>query len=100
VSEQEYDFDGNAHGPGVRFVSTARQPLLDRKRRVQRPVPDLAIEIESRNDTFISLTKKARRYRKCGTKEVWLLSIEAREAHLYSEPRISFWTKTVNFGRI
>jgi len=87
ASEQEYDFDGNAHGPDVSFVSARRQPLLDRKRRVQRLVPDLAIKIESPNDTFISLTKKAQRYRKCGTKEVWLLAIEAREAHLCSEPR-------------
>jgi hypothetical protein len=33
------------------------------------------------------LTKKPPRYRKCGTKEVWLLSIEARGAHPYSESR-------------
>src|SRR5579863_3420945 len=42
IAEQEYDFDGNAHGPDVTFVSTAKMPLLDRKRRVQRLVPDLA----------------------------------------------------------
>ncbi len=85
VAEQEYDFDGNAHGPDVSFVSASKVPLLDRTRRVQRLVPDLAIEIESPNDTFLSLTKKARRYRSCGTAEVWLLSIESRQAYLYSE---------------
>jgi len=87
VSEQEFDFGGNAHGPDVSFISSAKQPLLDRKRRVQKLVPDLAIEIESPNDTFISLARKAQRYRKCGTEEVWLLSIDAREAHLYSTSR-------------
>ena len=85
ISEQEYDFDGNAHGPDVSFVSTSKVPLLDRNRRVQRLVPDLAIDIESPNDTFVSLNKKAQRYRNCGTKEVWLLSIEGRQAYLYSE---------------
>jgi Uma2 family endonuclease len=87
ISEQEYDFGGNAHGPDVSFVSALKQPLLDRMLRVQRLVPDLAIEIESPNDKFILLTKKAQRYRRCGTKEVWVLSIEARLAHVYSEPR-------------
>ena len=85
IGEQEYDFDGNAHGPDVTFVSLAKVPLLDRKRRVQRLVPDLAIEIESPNDSFQSLTKKAKRYRKCGTREVWLLSLDARQAYYYSD---------------
>jgi len=85
MSEQEYDFRGNAHGPDVSFFGLEKCELYDRKRRVQRFVPDLAIEIESTNDTFRSLTRKAQRYRSCGTKEVWLLSIEGREAHHYSE---------------
>ena len=54
---------------------------------MQRLVPDLAIQIESPNDTFISLTTKAQRYRRCGVREVWLLSIETRLAQLYSESR-------------
>jgi Uma2 family endonuclease len=48
-------------------------------------VPDLAIEIVSENDTFAALTKKARRYRKCGTKEVWIFDIEGREAYVSSD---------------
>lgn len=85
ISEQEFTFDGNAHGPDVSFVFAAKVALLDRKRRVQRFAPDLAIEIVSQNDTFESLTRKARRYRSCGTAEVWVLSIENRQAYLYSE---------------
>jgi Uma2 family endonuclease len=85
IVEQEYDFGGNAHAPDVSFVSTERLPLLDRKRRVQRMVPDMAIEIESPNDTSLSLNQKARRYRNCGTMEVWLLSIDTRQAYYYSE---------------
>lgn len=29
--------------------------------------------------------KKAHRYRDCGTKEVWIFSIDSREAFLFSE---------------
>ncbi len=84
VSEQEYDFHGNAHGPDVSFVSAGKLHLLDGKRRVQQCVPDLAIEIVSQNDKFAALTQKARRYVKCGTKEVWIFDIDGREAYLFS----------------
>ncbi|HTC31908.1 MAG TPA: Uma2 family endonuclease [Bryobacteraceae bacterium] len=85
LSEQEYQFDKNAHGPDVTFVVAAKTALFDGKKRVQRFVPDLAIEIVSQNDTFEDLVGKARRYRKCGTREVWIFSIESREAYVYSE---------------
>ena len=85
ISEQEFDFNGNAHGPDVSFIGTRKLRLLDVKLRVQHCVPDLAIEIVSQNDTFVALTKKARRYRKCGTKEVWIFDIEGREAYVLSE---------------
>jgi Uma2 family endonuclease len=87
ISEQEYNFDGNAHGPDVSFCDESKRPLLDSKRRVQRLVPDLAIEIVSANDTFEKLVKKAQRYRQCGTQEVWIFSIETRQAFLFSEHR-------------
>jgi Uma2 family endonuclease len=85
ISEQEFDFDGNAHGPDVSFFGLKKQKFYNRKRRIQPFVPDLAIEIVSQNDTFAALMKKARRYRKCGTKEVWIFDIEGREVHLFSE---------------
>ena len=85
VSEQEYDFDGNAHGPDVSFFSPEKARLISGNRRVQRFVPDLAIEIVSQNDKFEALLKKAQRYRACGTKEVWIFSIEMREAFVFNE---------------
>lgn len=87
ISEQEFNFDGNAHGPDVTFVGVAKLALLNAKLRVQRFVPDLAIEIVSQNDKFESLMKKAQRYLQCGTKEVWIFSIEMREAYFLSENR-------------
>jgi Uma2 family endonuclease len=85
VGEQEYDFDGNAHGPDVTFFSPEKAKLVNPNLRVQRFVPDLAIEIVSQNDTFEKLIGKAHRYRKCGTREVWIFSIESREVYFYSE---------------
>jgi Uma2 family endonuclease len=85
VAEQEYDFDGNAHGPDVTFFGQAKQALADLSKRVQRFVPDLAIEIVSQNDTFQSLWRKKDRYRRCGTREVWIISMETEEIFVYAE---------------
>ena len=52
ISEQEYDFDGNAHGPDVTFIGAAKIHLFNQRRRVQLFVPDMAIEIVSENDKF------------------------------------------------
>ena len=85
VAEQEYDFDGNAHGPDVSFFGLEKQPLSEPGKRVQGFVPDLAIEIASANDTLSSLSRKKERYRRCGTREVWIVSPEACEVLIYSE---------------
>jgi Uma2 family endonuclease len=87
LEEQEFDFDGNAHGPDVVFIRTSKAQLLDWDRRVQPFVPDLAIEVVSRNDTFEMLMEKAARYRSCGTSEVWVLSPKTRQAFVQSEER-------------
>ena len=66
------------------FFGPAKLALLDRAKRVQRFVPDLAIEVVSPNDTFVSLLRKKERYRRCGTAEVWIVSPETREVLVYS----------------
>ena len=69
------------------MIGAARVHLFDGKRRVQVLVPDFAIEIVSENDKFKSLMEKAVRYRKCGTKEVWALCSDTRQAFVLSEER-------------
>ena len=83
-SEQEYDFDGNAHGPDVSFFGNQKSPLLDEDKRVQRFVPDLAIEIASPSDTHEGLMKKKNRYLRCGTREVWIISPASEDVTIYS----------------
>jgi Uma2 family endonuclease len=85
LAEQEYDFNGNAHGPDVSFFGSTKQALEDPDRRVQRFVPDLAVEIVSANDAFRDLLRKRDRYRKSGTREVWIISPESKEVYTYSE---------------
>jgi len=88
ISEQEFDFGGNVHGPDVSLIGVSKLELIEAGRRVQRFVPNLAIEIVSENDKFKSLMEKAARYRKCGTNEVWILSPDTRQAFVQSdEPR-------------
>jgi len=87
VGEQEYQFGQNAHGPDVTFVLPERARLFNGKLRVQRFVPDLAIEIVSDSDTFAKLVRKVERYRKCGTKEAWIIDIDSRRAFLFSNER-------------
>jgi Uma2 family endonuclease len=79
ISEQEYDFEGNAHGPDVSFFSPAKALLVDLEKRVQRFVPDLAIEIASNSDTYEGLIRKKDRYLHAGVSEVWLISPKIRE---------------------
>jgi Uma2 family endonuclease len=87
VGEQEYQFGQNAHGPDVTFVLPEKAKLFNGKLRVQRFVPDLAIEIVSESDTFAKLLRKVERYRKCGTQEAWILDIDSRRAFLFSIDR-------------
>lgn len=85
VSEQEYEFNGNAHGPDVTFCGPEKAKLFNGRLRVQRFVPDLAVEIVSENDTFKKLVGKLDRYRRCGTEEAWIFDIDSRRAFLFSE---------------
>lgn len=67
------------------FLISSKAELFDGQRRVQRFVPDLVIEIVSQNDKFDALFAKALRYRRCGTKEVLIFSIQTRQLFVYSD---------------
>ena len=87
-AELGYDFLGNAHAPDVSFFGIEKLPLVDRQRRVQRFVPDLAIEIVSESETLVSLMKKKERYLQAGTMEVWLIFSATHEVLVYPANRI------------
>jgi Uma2 family endonuclease len=83
IAEQEY-FLGNAHGPDVSYYGADKLPLVDNHKRVQRFVPDLAVEIVSATDTYENLMCKKDRYHRAGTGEVWLVSTERTEITIYT----------------
>jgi Uma2 family endonuclease len=87
IAEQEFDFLGNAHGPDVSVMGPAKVALIDPDRRVQRFVPDLAIEVASQSDTYEGILAKKGRYLKSGTAEVWLFSLRTRELAIYGAHR-------------
>ena len=88
ISEQEFDFGGNAHGPDISFISQAQCSLINMKVRVQRFVPDLAIEIVSANDTFekLGIAKNAREEKlKARDTKIKQDAENAKMARLYRE---------------
>jgi Uma2 family endonuclease len=85
TDEQEFDFQGNTHAPDVSFFGNDKVPLVERRKRVQRFVPDLAIEIESESDSGAALVRKKNRYLRSGVREVWLISTEGREIRVYTQ---------------
>jgi Uma2 family endonuclease len=84
MTEMEYKFGDNAHGPDISFIESDKLALLDDDRRVQLFVPDVAMEVVSKNDTFTSIVRKAHRYLQYGTREVWVFHIPSREVYFYS----------------
>jgi len=67
VAEQEFEFEEDvAYGPDVSFLGPDKAKRFDGQLRVQRFVPDLAIEIASKNDKFETLHEKALYYRSRG----------------------------------
>jgi Uma2 family endonuclease len=84
IAEQEFDFQGNAHAPDVSFSRPDKLALADDDKRVQRYVPDLAVEIASPSDTYDNLLRKTDRYLHAGVSEVWLISSGVRQITIYT----------------
>ena len=84
-AEQEFQFGENSHGPDVSFFGPEKLPLYDKRLRVQRFVPDLAIEIVSPSDEFEDLRKKLERYRRCGVKEAFMFGLYPPEIYVFSD---------------
>src|SRR5215831_3383287 len=97
ISEQEYDFDGDAYGPDISFFGPEKLKLYDGQLRVQRFVPDLVVEIASRGERFETLMEKIRIYPSCGVKEAFIFSILTRQAFRYSEQPPVILTESQEF---
>jgi Uma2 family endonuclease len=76
----------NAHLTDIGFISAERFPEEGEPATKWGIVPDLAIEVISPNDIWDKVNQKRRDYFVAGVREVWLISLEAREAQLWTSP--------------
>ncbi|MGH9612272.1 MAG: Uma2 family endonuclease [Bryobacteraceae bacterium] len=96
-TEQEFQFGEDAHGPDVSFFGPEKAAMFE-DRRVQRFVPDLAVEIAGVRDTFDSLTGKAVKYRRFGVQDVWVFDIKIRQAFRWSKQGDAILNENDNFA--
>jgi Uma2 family endonuclease len=76
-------------GADAAFVSQARCPVRDSKEGYLETIPDLVVEIRSKDNTMAELKRKADLYLKAGVRVVWLIDPFARNVLIYrgtSEP--------------
>jgi Uma2 family endonuclease len=65
------------------FVSRDRCPVRETKEGYLETVPDLAVEIRSKDDTLTEFKEKAADYLKAGVAVVWVIDPIARNASIY-----------------
>ena len=59
-------------GPEALFVANASLPLRLSREKYLETIPDLVVEVRSKNDTLPELEKKVNDYIKAGVKVVWV----------------------------
>jgi Uma2 family endonuclease len=79
--------------PDIGFVAAERFPEKGEPEGSWQIVPDLAIGMISPKDVWGKVNQKKREYFAAGVREVWLISLEGREAQLWTSP---FTVKIVN----
>ena len=75
--------------PDVSFLSTARTPAEGETFEKWLVAPDLAVEVISPNEVWEKVNRKVHEYFAAGVQQVWLVSLELREVHVYDSPRAS-----------
>lgn len=73
--------------PHVAFVSAARIPAEGETNEKWQLAPDLVVEIISPGDVWEKVNRKIRDYFAAGVRQIWLISLELREVHVYDAPK-------------
>ena len=90
-------------GADAAFVATASLPIVVSREGYLETIPDLVVEIRSRNDTLPELMAKAQDYLTAGVKIVWLVDPLSRSVLVYvgqSEPTRVEENEVLNAGEI
>lgn len=90
-------------GADAAFVATASLPIVVSREGYLETIPDLVVEIRSRNDTLPEMMAKAQDYLTAGVKIVWLVDPQSRCVLVYvgqSEPTRVEANEILNAGEI
>ncbi len=70
-------------GADAAFVSRDRFPIRESREGYLETIPDIAVEVRSRDNTIAELKRKATLYIKAGVRVVWLIDSFAKNALIY-----------------
>jgi len=82
-----FQIGNNERMPDVSFISASRIPEEGETEDIWRVAPDLAVEVISPSESWVKVNRKIRDYFAAGVQQVWLISLELREAHIYDSPK-------------
>ena len=75
--------DTTLFGPDVAFICTARLPVKNSKEGFIETIPDLVVEVRSKNDTKAYLAEKVKTYLAGGVGQVWVAEPESRSITIF-----------------
>ena len=82
-----FQIGANERMPDVSFVSAAHIPEEGETDQKWHIAPDLAIEVISPSESWVKVNHKIREYFAARVQQVWLISLELREVHIYDSPK-------------
>lgn len=65
-------------GPDVAFITNSRLPTKDTKEGYIETMPDLVVEVRSKNDSRAEIEQKTNDYLKAGVRIVWIVDDAAK----------------------
>jgi Uma2 family endonuclease len=84
--------------PDVAFVGKSKLPVRESREGYLETIPDLVVEVRSKNDSRAELERKAAEYLSAGVAAVWIADPEAKTIGVHragSEPRIYSGSQTL-----
>ncbi|MDX2045004.1 MAG: Uma2 family endonuclease [Acidobacteriota bacterium] len=77
----------NERLPDISFISAARMPEEGETDGKWLVAPDLAVEVVSPSESWAKVNRKIHDYFSSGVQQVWLVSLEFNEIHVYDSPK-------------
>ena len=82
-----FQIGSNERMPDVSFVSASHFPEEGETEKKWEIAPDLAVEVISPSEGWAKVSRKIHEYFTAGVQQVWLISLEEREIHIYDSPK-------------